>query len=273
MRAMPLLWSRSLLFRYRTGRWPKNRNPVGLNEKLNWRILHDHRSIWDWTCDKLAMKQHAAVRSPGVLLPTVLWSGTDLDELRGIDVTTRWIVKSNNTSGNIVIGEGRLDVDDLVRKTRHWDRGVQWPFQGEYGYSRARPLIILEQWIGNEVEPPPDYKVLVFDGVPKYIHAHSNRFHHHQASMYTPDWLRIDAIQKTHEPHDEAMPRPQHLDELLRISVEIAEGFDFVRIDLFDTEEGVWFGEISPYAWSGFNPFYPESFEIEAGEQWVLPKL
>lgn len=255
-----------------TGAWPRVKDPRGINEKVNWRILYDQRDIWDWTCDKLVSKQWAARLSPGILIPEVIWSGTDLDELRDLGLDGRWILKSNRSSKDVVLGEGAPDIDELARVVARWD-DFQWRYLGESAYGHAADVAVLERWIGDSPEPPQDYKIFVFDGVARFVHVHRARFSGHRASLYTRDWERVDCWQTHILPDEHDVPVPQHLQEMLRRAEEIGRGFDFIRIDLYDTAEGVWFGETTPYSWSGFRPFLPESFELELGSYWTLPDL
>lgn len=272
LRLLPLSWSRGIRFRFYTGRWPRLSDPRGINEKLNWRILYDRRSIWEWTCDKLRSKEEAARRSPGVLIPEVLWSGTDLLELGRLGLQGRWILKSNNSSKDVIIGEGAPDIAAISSAVARW-QDFQLSHLGEWAYSRAARVLVVERWIGMNSEPPIDYKVFVYAGVARFIHVHRARFSGHRASLYDRDWNRIPCCQSHIPPDEQDLPRPQHLAELLTRAEEIGAGFDSIRVDLFDTEEGVWFGETTPYSWSGFRPFTPASVELELGSYWTLPDL
>lgn len=269
---LPLTASRAIRFRAHATHWPRLRTPLGLNEKINWRILYDRRSIFDWTCDKLESKRRAAELSPGILLPEVLWSGEDLSELAGIAVEGRWIMKSNSSSQDVIVGEGTPDIDLIAVRIARWKTDFQWKVNGERAYAHARRAVILERWISESSEPPNDYKVLVYEGVARYVHVHTTRFTGHEASLYTREWAFLDGVRQHHIPPNTApVPRPPHLEEILYRAEQIAAGFDFMRVDLYDTEEGVWFGETTPYAWSGFRPFIPDAVERELGSHWHLP--
>lgn len=271
---LPLRWSRAIRFRAHASHWPSLRHPQGVNEKINWRILNDRRDIWDWTCDKLEAQVHAVERSPGIRIPEVLWSGADLSELESRDIDGRWILKPNGSSQSIVVGEGRPDVAELRRRSRLWRTDFQWRINGETAYAHARKLLMLERWIGDTAEAPTDYKIMVYDGVVKYIHAHTGRFVSHRSSVYTPEWEWLAEVRQDHiRPHEAPIDPPPHLEELVRRAGELGAGFDFVRVDLYDTADGVWFGEMTPYAWSGMRPYRPEWFELEAGSHWTLPDL
>lgn len=269
--ALPAVLSRAIIIRRKSGRWPRLRDPRGLNDKINWRILHDHRALWDWTCDKLAAREHASRLSPGILLPEVLWSGTDVREIASLPIDGRWILKSNSSSRDVIIGQGRPDVEDLAGQVAAWDDDFQDRALREYAYRHARRLVVMERWLGATDEAPVDYKIYVFHGVAKYIQVHRNRFIGHRTSIFTPAWERVDAGQSHIKADEITVERPERLDELLARAEQIAAPFDFLRVDLYETPDGVWFGETTPYSWSGTRPFWPEAFELELGSYWTLP--
>ncbi len=268
---LPTSWARAVIVRHRSGRWPNLRNPQGINDKINWRIVYDHRPIWDWTCDKLAAKKVAAERSQGILIPEVLWTGTDLRELADLPISGRWILKPNSSSHDVLPGQGQPDIAALLEATRDWNHAFTDHGLREYAYRHAQRVFVLERWIGSSDEPPADYKVFVFDGVAKAVQVHRNRFEGHRSSLYTRDWQRLLARQWHIKPDEIDVPRPEHLEEILRRAEEIGAGFDSIRVDLYDTAEGVWFGETTPYSWSGTAPFIPMEVELELGSYWTLP--
>jgi hypothetical protein len=169
LRAIPIRKRRQLLYL----RWHHQRlrlnPPRKFSEKVNWRIIQDRRPELAWTCDKLAMKQHAAAADPGVAIPLVLWSGTDLRGLATLDLPDRWVLKPNNRSALVHLGRGRPDAEYLRRKSTSWLTDRQYLSLGEWAYSQARPLFLIEEWIGEGDEAPIDYKFFVFDGVPRLI--------------------------------------------------------------------------------------------------------
>lgn len=272
LRALPLRWSRAIRYRYYHGSWPDLKNPVGINEKIHWRVLFDQREIWDWTCDKVRSKIEAQRRSPGILVPEVIWSGTDPHELSDLALDGRWIFKSNRSSKDVFIGDGPPDPAELVDFMKRWD-DFQWKDLGESAYAHAAPVAVVERWISDSPEAPLDYKVFVYDGVARYIHVHRARFSGHRSSLFTRDWVRVASRQSHIVPDEIDLPKPEHLAELLTRAEQIGAGFDFVRVDLYDTADGVWFGEVTPYSWSGFRPFTPASVEVELGSYWTLPDL
>jgi hypothetical protein len=270
LRALPLRRRRQLLFL----RWHHQRlrldPPRTLSEKINWRIIHDRRPELAWTCDKLAMKEHAAAAAPDVAIPRVLWCGTDVRELAALDLPDRWVLKPNHRSAVVHLGQGRPDVEHLRRTSAGWLTDRQYLSLGEWAYSQARPLFLVEEWIGEGPEPPGDYKVWVFDGVPRLIDVHTGRFGDHRARYYRPDWTPLDYSGSL--PTAPVQPRPVYLDELLSTASRIGRQFDFMRIDLYHSSGRVWFGETTPYPGGGIDRFEEAWLDQELGLYWTLPR-
>lgn len=61
---------------------------------------------------------------------------------------------------------------------------------------------------------------------------------------------------------------PPHLIEMLRHARTLSAGWDFLRVDLYDTPVGVWFGEFSPYPGGGRFQIVPRFWDQTLGEWW-----
>ena len=267
---LPDRWARSVRFYRAHGAFPRVRHPRTFSEKVNWRVLHDRRPLLAWTCDKLRMKEVAA-RHPTVRVPRTLWWGEDLLELRGVDLPRRWVLKPNHRTGLVFIGEGPVDdtrLDRLRRETARWLDPAEVSHNREWAYAQARPAYLVEEFIG-EGAVPVDYKFFVFHGEPRMILVDSDRFTDHRRSIFSPDWRLLPVEVKF--PSAGALPRPRHLDRMLDAARELGRDFDFIRVDLYETGDDVWFGEFTPYPGSGFSPIRPRSFDHEWGALWQLP--
>lgn len=247
-------------------------NPQTFNEKINWRILYDRRPLLAWTCDKAAMKRNVAILDTDVLIPRTLWQGVDLAELRNYSFPDRWILKANHRSQCVYLGRGRPDFEALSAATSGWMNSFQAKNLGEWAYNVANPSYLLEEWIGEDDQPPSDYKFFVFDGAVRMIQVDEDRFQQHRLSLFTREWDKIQASKDLWE-GTRTIERPESLSEMIRIAESVARNFDFMRIDLFDTSKGVYFGETTPYPGGGLSPFSPKSFDAELGSYWRLPNL
>ena len=266
---LPAATRRRLLFAWSNQRLPHFRNPHTFNDKVNWRILNDRRLLLEWTCDKLAMKEHAR-GVPGLCIPRTLWAGTDLRELEAVELPENWVLKPNHRTGLIHFGRGRPDDGQLSAVTRSWHRSVEYEDLAEWAYSRARPLLLAEEFIGTPGSPPPDYKFFVFDGDVAAIQVDVGRYSAHQRRLYLPDWSPLE-VEYGGFPLAPRQPRPAGLDRMLAVAAELASDFEFIRIDLYDIGGLVYFGEFTPYPTGGMARFVPASFDRALGARWTLP--
>ena len=271
-RGGPLVLRRTVTYYRYHGELPRVLRPRTLNEKINWRICFDRRELLSWTCDKVRMKDEAQRRDPGIAVPKTVWKGTDLAELAALPLPDRWVLKANHASQLVHLGVGQPVVADLERLTEGWlEPSYQERVYEEWAYAQAERCLLVEEWIGDEEgASPADLKFLCFDGEVAVIQVHLSRYSDHTVAFYDPSWRRLPvATSKT--PAAPPVPAPENLATLLEHASRLSAGFDFVRVDLYDTERGVYFGEYTPYPASGLVEYEPPSFDRAMGELWTLP--
>jgi hypothetical protein len=261
-----------LLFVYHNRKLPHFSKPVTFSDKVNWRILNDRRPLLEWTCDKLAMKEYAENAGLDRLrVPRTIWSGSDLGELRAVDLPEHWVLKPNHRSGLIYFGHGQADLRELSAVTATWLDTFESSKMREWAYAAARPMFLVEELLGPPGSPPPDYKIFVFDGEPDLIEM-VNRYDGNQQRLYRADWTPLEVL---YGPQGIApvAPPPPDLDRMLEISRDLGKPFDFIRVDLYDLDGSIVFGELTPYPCGGLERFRPASFDVELGRKWRLPAL
>jgi hypothetical protein len=263
---------RRLLYGYYNRRLPHFGKPVTFSDKVNWRILNDRRPLLEWTCDKLAMKEYAStVAGDSLHIPHTFWSGSDIHDLRAVDLPERWVLKPNHRSGLIHFGSGKAECQKLSAATATWLNTFESSKMHEWAYAKARPMLLVEELLGPPGSPPPDYKIFVFDGKPEIIEM-VNRYNGNQQRLYLPDWSPLEVL---YGPQGMApvAPLPTSLDRMLAIAQQLGRPFDFVRVDLYDVDGSIVFGELTPYPCGGLERFRPASFDRELGKKWQLPTL
>ncbi|MCW8129704.1 MAG: hypothetical protein KIS92_04895 [Planctomycetota bacterium] len=147
----------------------------------------------------------------------------------------------------------------------------------EWAYQQIPPRILVEEWLeplrGAELL---DYRFFTFNGDVKAIAMGSPRYRKlHQNVFFDPDWNAI-ALTKYKELRPDPMPdRPAHLDEMLRIARTLGEGIDFIRVDLYETTQGVVLGEMTVYPEAG-EPTSPTTcpvFNHWLSDHWKLRRM
>jgi hypothetical protein len=283
----PLPLQRQLLFALAQHRLGNFRHPVTLTEKINWRIIHDRREILRLTCDKLHTKRMA--ETLGIKVARVLWSGENLEDLAGVELSGNWVLKPNDGSRSVVFGHGAAPPRRaLAEIARSWSRADTPARDGEWAYSQARRMYLVEEMLGAGTTTPISFKFFVFDGEPLFVHAISvggtsfsswqkrgeTRWPPAETEMrlYTATWDPLDA-RLGHYPLAARRPPPPALPDMLEAARILGRGFDFMRVDLMGDGRDFFFGELTPYPHAGLTPFTPRVFDLELGSHWTLPRL
>ncbi|MUN65001.1 hypothetical protein GMA12_17975 [Kocuria sediminis] len=274
-RRLPPIPQRYFAYAVHLRRVPNLRNPRTFNEKISWRMLFDRRDLLAMSCDKIAMKSLAEQRASGLVrVPRVLWSGRDVGELAETSLPDHWVLKPNHRSGLVHFGHGPANIDRLRVETRGWVDEVKWRDGGEWAYSQADPVLLVEELVGAPGSPPLDYKFEVFDGKVQLLIVHLGRFDDLRGYLFDRNFNAVaaqDASEVLRE--SDIVTRPKNFGRMVEVAERIADGYDYLRVDLYDTGDDVWFGEITPYEGGGTQRFRPRSFDEFLGSYWTLPTL
>jgi len=130
---------------------------------------------------------------------------------------------------------------------------------------------MIEEFIGDGTSVvPADYKLFVFDGRVELIWIHVGRFEDHRSNVYGRSWNDLD-VRFSYPNIEREVDPPKHLGEMIAYAEALGRGLDFVRVDLYDTDEKVYFGEVTTTSGGAVDSFDPVEFDRQLGDMWHLP--
>ena len=258
-------------FKKSHGYMPRLTSPTAFNEHIFVRTFFAPLRMPS-LADKLAAKDHVRLRVGPEFIPDVVWVGENVNELLEAQFRAgRYVLKANHgCNWNLFLdlpGELRTKRDEITRASQ-WltcRYGYQW---GEWFYSTFRPKLFLEEFVNfNGMQTPDDYKFFCFNGKAVVIEVDVDRLTRLRSAFYTPDWKHIPVAYR-HPPIE--CPRPRNLEEMIRAAEAIAEGLDFVRVDLYsDRKSKIKFGEMTFAPGAAISRFSDVEFDRWLGNHFV----
>lgn len=262
-------WCIILEYLIETGRWPNLRSPRGFNEKINWRKLHQRDPRFTVFTDKLTAKiEIAKIIGEKHIVPT-LWSGTRPEDIPFDRLQPPYLIKTNHRSGGTLFIERGdiIDRDAIIAHVRPLLAKKYWR-RREWAYYGIAPQVFVERKLETrQGKIPEDYKFYVYHGKVHFVHVEYERCGEVAESYHDAEW-RFLPITKGVPPVPGPYPRPQRLAEMIAIAERIGAQFDFVRVDLYGFDAGVFFGETTFYPAAGYSPVNPREWECTFGAPW-----
>ncbi|MCP8970121.1 ATP-grasp fold amidoligase family protein [Ectobacillus ponti] len=243
------------------------KNPKSLNEKIQWIKLYGTADRFSVYVDKYLVRQFVEERIGGHYLIPLIGVFDDVNQIRMDSLPDSFVLKANHgSSWNILVKEKRnFNWEAKKKRVRSWLQTDFGKKTGEPNYNNIQPKIIIEEFIKDPTGDLKDYKIFCFHGEPKFIQVDGNRFTSHKRDLYDLNWDRIP-VQWRYPNLKEPVSKPQRLNELLDIARQLSADFAFVRVDLYYTNEQIFFGELTFTPGSGLEAFSPGSYDEVFGQ-------
>lgn len=247
--------------------------PRTLNEKIQYKMIHDRRPVVRTYSDKIAVRDYVHARMPELKQPTLLGVFDRVDELVAHVPPAPWVMKASHGAGMVLICKpGEMIPTDVIRRhARQWlatDYAVKY---WEWQYSRLPRRILFEEYLGSPAEPPADYKFFTIHQQVRLISVDRGRFGRHTRDLFRPDWTPLPT-RKGRTPRSETPPqRPDQLPAMIDAAERLCRGHDFLRVDLYLVGNEIYFGELTHSPAAGSTPFEDAALDLELGRCWYLP--
>jgi len=274
----------------------RTRNPRTFREKVRYKMLRDRRALVVTFADKAAVRDYVAEVVGQQYLPHAYAIVDDPAALFDVSLPDSYVVKPTHGSGAAIVVSERAPLEsrlpsesgswvyrhvaaefapraDVVRIAREWVAQLygQGPNR-EWVYGRIPRRIIVEEMLAtSDGSIPDDYKFFVFHGKCEFVQVDSGRFGRRTQDFFLPDWehLPLSAGPPWANP---APAQPVCLAEMIALAERLGADTDFVRVDLYDVDGRIVFGELTSFPAGGDSPFDPESFNEVFGRPWTVPR-
>lgn len=204
-----------------------------------------------------------------------------VDRAEDIDfdaLPSQFVIKTTDGSSGdnvlIVKDKQKLNISDTIKTVNKWRNKRNYIISREWAYrGAAKSQIIVERYMEDESNYDGalnDYKFLCFNGRFQYMWVDKDRYTNHTRCFYDRNFKWIPNIDFEYPKSSTEFPLPDNISEMVPIAEKLSEDFPFARIDLYNIQGHIVFGEITFYSGSGFHNITPDSFDFELGSHWKI---
>lgn len=261
------------LYRLRTGTKLDLTNPTTFNEKLNWLKVYYHNPTLTKMADKYEVKKIVADKIGKEYVVENYGVYNKWEDINFSSLPNKFVIKCTHDSGGAFICKNKKSfdyagVEKVIKKNQrnNFYFGLrEWP------YKNIKPRIIVDRFLDDHTGIVlRDYKFWCFNGVPTFMYITikgKDVFENFYDMQFNP----VD-INHGFPRHVPEFDPPQNFELMKELASKLSQDIPFVRVDFFDVDNHVFFGEFTFFDWGGFWPFKPREMDIKLGQLLTLPE-
>ena len=257
-----------MVYWIKTGKKLNLDNPKTFCDKLNWLKLNNVHPEYTNLVDKVKVREYVNnLMGRDMFFPLYgAWdhySDIDFDSL-----PDKFVLKCNHDSAsvNVIKDKSKMNHAELEKFYEGRLRINPYNMGREYPYKDVKPKIIAEKYMVPDGESDiNDYKFFCFDGKPEMLFVATDRSDDCRFDFYDMDFNHLDIV-NIHPHSDKPIEKPECFEEMKELAEKLTKGFKFVRLDLYEINGKVYFGEYTFFHAGGFWPFHPEEYEYKYGD-------
>jgi len=253
-------------------------NPKTMNEKIQWLKINNRSPLHTLCADKYAVRRYVKEKvGKEYLVPLVYHTENPTDIIPENLPDFPFIIKTNHDCGGNIIVRNKADTDwkNVQKLLSNKIKRNCYDISKEWSYKNIKPCIIAEKLLLDENENIPwDYKLHCFDGKVRIISVTIDRFGNQRRNFYNENWEFQPFVWGCPPSREKVpnLPAPKKLKEMIYIAEKLASDLLYVRVDLYDVINKIFFGEMTFYPGSGFVIFSPFEWDTKTGAMLELPR-
>ena len=251
--------------------------PRRFTEKIQWRKLFDQDPVYSELSDKYKVRKWVEKKIGSEHLIPLLDAWERFDELDIQSLPDQFVIKTNNASHTNMIFTSKKE---FIQKKRSVKRCIKYwltmPFsylEGlELHYQKIKPMIIAEKYLSSSdgKSSLSDYKFHCFNGDPYICQVIADRFNGETIDFYDKHWEHLDIRRPPYRNSTQLAQKPNNYDLMIQLATKLSKGFQYVRVDLYEHENRVYFGEMTFTPASGMMKFDPDAWDYRLGQLWDI---
>lgn len=253
------------------------KEPKRFSEWMQWYKIMDRNPIMLECTDKYTVRHYVEQKGLGKYLNELYQVKKSAKDIDFYSLPQKFVIKTTDggNGDNVFICRDKSSINekDLVRLISSWKNKHYEKYTREWAYVGASDSkVIVEKLLEDESNMDgsiDDYKFLCFHGKFKVLWVDKGRYSNHCRGFWDRNLNFMPNVISDHPTFDKAPVLPENIMEMVECAEKLSEDFTFARIDLYNINGKIIFGEITFYPWGGFIEFTPESYDFELGSYFI----
>lgn len=250
-------------------------DPQAYTEKLQWLKLYDRNQLYPRLADKYEVKKYVSETiGEEYIIPTI-GIFDKFDDISFDSLPNQFVIKCTHDSASVVVCRDKESIDwNHIRTkiTKALKINYYKSENRQWAYKNIKPRIIIEKYIEDKDYPDlRDYKFFCFNGQCKALFIASGRNVNDVRFDFFDRELNLLPFTNGHE-HADNVHKPNNYEKMLTLVEKLSQNIPHVRVDLYEVNNQIYFGEMTFYHWGGMVPFVPDSWDYTFGSWLKLPK-
>lgn len=253
-------------------------NPTTFNEKIQWLKLYDRCDLYTELVDKFVVREYVRSRIGEEYLIPLLGKWDRAEDIDFELLPNSFVLKCNHDSGSVVVCKDKSNLDKkyvLKKMSKHLKQGTYY-YGREWPYKNIKPCIIAEQYMEDSTTKElRDYKFFTFNGIVKAMYIATDRQSKDMPTtfdFFDAKFNHLD-FRQGHPNAKHTPEKPKNYDLMINLAEKLSKGLNEVRVDFYEMNGKVYFGEMTFFHNCGFTRFDPEKWDAIFGEWLTLPSV
>lgn len=251
------------------------KDPKSFNEKLQWLKINDRNPLYTDLVDKYEVRKYIEKMIGNEYLIPMLGVYDTFEEIDFNALPDKFVLKCTHDSGGLVICKSKstFDIESARRKINKCLRRNYYYTHREWPYKNIKPRILCEKYMvdesGTELK---DYKFMCFNGDVKcsFVCLNRNSDMGLNVDFYDMEWNPMP-VERHYPSSGTVIPKPKNFNKMVTYSRKLSKNIPFIRVDFYETNGQLYFGELTLYPGSGLEEFSPELYDELLGSWINLP--
>ena len=251
------------------------KNPKRFTEKIQlYKIMYRNNEMTKCV-DKYEVREYVKKKGLEYILNELYGVWDSADDIDFDKLPNSFILKTTNGSQTNIIckDKNKLDFEETRKKLNSWLGEKREKLGREWAYYNVKPRIICEKLLSYNIgEELPDYKFLCFDGEPYCLYFINGRKQGEKVNLgiFDLNFNQLPYYRADENELKERQEKPKKFEEMIEIARKLSKDFPHVRVDMYNINGKIIFGEMTFYDGSGYQRYQPDEFDYILGNQFNL---